>query len=455
MHATHEHGSPLHYHDGTRADDAVEGGKQGGVMAGHLAALALQPVLIAADNALKEHGGCARAIIDDGYLLGPPAALAAILPEYKKNLKAVGGSLNEAKSAVLLGATCKLPPDFPVPRGVIYDGPGGKTGNIVGYGIVCVGIPIGDPAFVKRYLELKEEDTFDKIDRTVELLGPSQSFTAFQLTRACLNPMMDYIARGLDATAYTLPFFMRFDEKIRDTVATLIGHGERWPTNDTAHLGRDAWELVEERIRLPKRLGGLGVTAAVWKVPVGRVACVIDCTRRGIGRAEVRTTRRGIGSAEVRNQGPNNQAPACIPLFPANLLDKMRRATGGSLFGMKPLLSLQTSIGEAFEVNWATCQQLADEGTQLDPTQIETPLNWPPERAGNSVEGTPLTQTQKTLWRQIVKVKADNLDLKIRALNPANPVYMAWVHRDRQSTIFANVIPTEQYNLTKLTRTRN
>ena len=47
LHATHEYGSPLHYHDGTRADDAVEGGKQGGVMAGQLAALALQPVLIA------------------------------------------------------------------------------------------------------------------------------------------------------------------------------------------------------------------------------------------------------------------------------------------------------------------------------------------------------------------------------------------------------------------------
>ena len=56
-----------------------------------------------------------------------------------------------------------------VPRGVIYDGFGGKTGNIVGYGIVCVGIPIGDPAFVKRALELKEEELFDKIDRTVEL----------------------------------------------------------------------------------------------------------------------------------------------------------------------------------------------------------------------------------------------------------------------------------------------
>ena len=68
-----------------------------------------------------------------------------------------------------------------MPRGAIYDGPGGKTGNIVGYGIVCVGIPIGDPAFVKRFLELKEEEIFDKIDRTVELLGPSQSFTGFEI----------------------------------------------------------------------------------------------------------------------------------------------------------------------------------------------------------------------------------------------------------------------------------
>jgi hypothetical protein len=48
----------------------------------------------------------------------------------------------------------------------------------------------------------------------------------------------------------------------------------------------------------------------------------------------------------------------------------------------------------------------------------------------------------------MVKAMADRLDLRIRALNPANPVYLAWVHRDRHSTMFANVIPTEQYNLT-------
>ncbi len=105
-------------------------------------------------------------------------------------------------------------------------------------------------------------------------------------------------------------------------------------------------------------------------------------------------------------------------------------------------------LDKAFEVNWATCQQLADEGSQLDPTLIETPLNWPPERAGSSVEGTRLAQTQKALWRQVVKARADKLDLKIRAPHPANPAYMAWTNRDQHSTMFANVIPTEQYNLT-------
>jgi hypothetical protein len=38
------------------------------------------------------------------------------------------------------------------------------------------------------------------------------------------------------------------------------GQGEEWPTDGTAHLGRDAWELAKERLRIPKRLGGLGLT---------------------------------------------------------------------------------------------------------------------------------------------------------------------------------------------------
>ncbi len=79
----------------------------------------------------------------------------------------------------------------------------------------------------------------------------------------------------------------------------------------------------------------------------------------------------------------------------------MRRVTGGSLVGMEPLLSLQTSIGEAFEVNWATCQQLADEGSQRDPTRIET------HSTGHPNVPAALWKDQKALWRQVVKAPGE------------------------------------------------
>ena len=121
---------------------------------------------------------------------------------------------------------------------------------------MCSPGSIGDDAFVERVMQLKEEDTFDKIDRTVELLGPSQSFTGFQLTRACLNPMMGYLGRGMDffgeaflmmelprrgmdASPTTLPFFMRFDEKILDLSrhsSDMARNGPQtiWPTSEEA-----------------------------------------------------------------------------------------------------------------------------------------------------------------------------------------------------------------------------
>ncbi len=102
-----------------------------------------------------------------------------------------------------------------------------------------------------------------------------------------------------------------------NAVAKLIGHfligqGEEWPTDGTAHLGRDARELAKERLRIPKRLGGLGLTDATSKCPVGRVACVA-CV--------IACFWRGLGKADARNQGTTNPAPARITLFPATLLD--------------------------------------------------------------------------------------------------------------------------------------
>ena len=109
--------------------------------------------------------------------------------------------------------------------------PMGKSGNLVGYGIVCIGVPIGDASFIHRYLELnlKETGVFEKFDRTMELLGPTSTFTAFRLTQRCLAPQVDFLGRTLDPSASTAGFLSRFDWKVQDTVAECTSQGREWP----------------------------------------------------------------------------------------------------------------------------------------------------------------------------------------------------------------------------------
>ena len=79
---------------------------------------------------------------------------------------------------------------------------------------------------------------------------------------------------------------------------------------------------------------------------------------------------------------------------------------------------------------------------------IETPLNWQAGGAGSSAEGKILTKVQKAIGGLIAKVEAAQLDRDIRALDPSNPVLMAWTNSDLHSSSSAAVIPTEQHDLT-------
>jgi len=100
---------------------------------------------------------------------------------------------------------------------------------------------------------------------------------------------------------------------------------------------------------------------------------------------------------------------------------------------LQGFLDLGTVKGTAFERAWEWCQQKADEGTQRDPTLVEPPLNWPAGGAGSSADGKILTKVQKTIGGLIAKVEAAQLDRDIRALDPSNPVQMAWMNSDLHS----------------------
>jgi hypothetical protein len=427
LHALHVDGSPLFYVDGTRANDIVEGAKQGSPASAHLSAIALQPLLRKYDEKMQTHGGWVRSIADDVYFVGPPSAVAEAYPEYKEDLKGIGSRLNEPKNAVLLGPACDLPDEFPIRRGAIYDGPMGKSGSLVGHGIVCVGVPIGDAPFIRRYLELKEEGVFEKFDQTMELLGPTNKFTAARLTQQCLAPQVDFLGRTLDPSANTAGFFTHFDRKVQDTVAQCTSQGREWPRGDTPHLSRSSWDLIGKKIALPKRLGGWGYRLRMDTHIIGAAANTIDCVHLGLGK-------------------PGTPA-ASTPLFPPSILSRMNMHADPRR-RLQGFLDLGTERGAAFERAWEWCQQKADEGTQNDPTRIETPLNWPAGAAGSSADGKILTKVQKVIGGLIAKVEAAQLDRDIRALDSSNPVQMAWMNSDLHSNCFAAVIPTLAYDLT-------
>ena len=69
--------------------------------------------------------------------------------------------------------------------------------------------------------------------------------------------MVDFLdpGRGMDSSANTLPFFMRFDEKTHNTVATLVGEGnfneETLPRPVGDEFGRGSESLApwERRVR--------------------------------------------------------------------------------------------------------------------------------------------------------------------------------------------------------------
>ena len=79
-------------------------------------------------------------------------------------------------------------------------------------------MPIGDTPFIGRYLELKETGVIEKLDRTIELLGPTSKLTALRQlqtdSQLCLAPQVDFLGRTLDPPANTAGFFSLFDRKV-------------------------------------------------------------------------------------------------------------------------------------------------------------------------------------------------------------------------------------------------
>ena len=196
-----------------------------------------------------------------------------MLVEFESAIAEVGAELQRPKSAALLGATCALPADFPVPLGALqHTGPVPQRGQVIGYGIKVAGIPLGDPAFVGETIRRKGNKLEAKFGTVKAKLELEHGWQLFSLLRSCLRPTGDYFARLLLPTD-AAPLMERIDDLVMITAAASIGQD----TSPQGPLGPGAALLLQRQLELPKRMGGTGLRSLrKLSQTAGFVSSVLD-----------------------------------------------------------------------------------------------------------------------------------------------------------------------------------
>ena len=139
-----------------------------------------------------KHGGGARFNHDDGYAFGPPGVVFELAEEFERRLEPLGLAIAIPKSECFSrghAGDLRKHPNRPIgtaddgkgnqrekfPLGVAYRDRGGAEQigihsdaatrcDILGYGIVVAGVPIGDQEYVRVHLAKTASATKSKIE---------------------------------------------------------------------------------------------------------------------------------------------------------------------------------------------------------------------------------------------------------------------------------------------------
>ena len=424
--AVHSPKSPVYYPDGQPADKScAEGTRQGAPEAGYGATAPIQGPLQNADAALAATGGFARADFDDTYLCGVPAEVATALVAFEAAIALVGAELQRPKSAALLGATCVLPADFPVPVGVIkHGGPGPQHGQVIGHGIKVAGIPLGDAAFVAETLRRKGDKLQAKFETVTSKLEHTHGWQLFSLLRYCLRPTGDYFSRLLFPTD-AAPLMERIDGLVTATTSASIGQD----ISPQGALGQERADLLRRQLQLPKRMDGAGLRSlAALSQTTGFVSALLDALPK-------MTDRR------VNGQQARGLAPWLAAMFGDNAFgegNEHRRLAGFLQHGGRTAAEFRA----AWERGVTRAGAIPHDGSQPS----DSPWDWPIEMAGLAAGSFQLMEkTQRALTFHCEQHEHRQLDVAMRALGPGDELRAAWLNRGPTSLMWAQCVAQDQY----------
>ena len=234
-----------------------EGGEQGDPLMPALYALAQQPALCEVQAQLR-HGKAIFAFLDDTYVVAPPDRVRTLYDAFRAALwRHARVELNRGKTRVWNTAG-KEPPGIADVQGdsdaVVWTGDWSLRPDK--QGLLVLGTPLGNDAFVQRQLELKRAE-HDKLLTRIPAVEDLQA--AWLLLRFCACPRANYLLRVLPPAA-TLPFAAAHDGAVDRCLSALLGFAD-------AELP----EASARSARLPLQCGGreqnsrLRVGCGLWR----------------------------------------------------------------------------------------------------------------------------------------------------------------------------------------------
>jgi hypothetical protein len=235
---------------------SVDGGQQGATTAvmGHN--IVTLPFFKAADQAVQQSGGYARAIMDDLAVVGDPEVVWPALRQLEEDIFRVVGLRKHATKPSVYSPSGQYG-DMPEGYSVGSNG-GGETGWPVGYGVMVAGNPVGDEIFKCNAVRLNVRSVCGVIETVHSLLrlSPNSRDHAFHIERLSLSHRLDFLAQVVPPdTPGVLELFREVDECRLAALAITLGVNPAGSQDELQDPG-----LVRDRSFLPVRAKGLGLT---------------------------------------------------------------------------------------------------------------------------------------------------------------------------------------------------
>ena len=409
-----------------RADfDSEEGMQQGSAEGPAGFCLGIHRDLVAADEELAAHGGCAKADMDDCYLLGPIEQVLPTALRFADRLHHRAGiQLNLGKSAVhstmpardqaFINSESSFAAAFKV--GCLDGIDPTVDAYGAGFGIAVGGVPVGDETFVRGFVDGKVDEASEHIQKTTDKLRGIHCQSLWAQVSFCLRPKIDHLAQTCYGSAGVAVAFQRFDDSIRSATEASV-----------QQTLSDIDAPTTRRLALPARLFGCGLrrvsetAAASFAGSVCRVApALIDSNVRG-------ELRRGFMHEQL------------APMLGANSFDEGMEAAR-----FAHLIAGTSTLGVQLNRCWESLVGMVSEARGARPE--DGALAHPAISAGYDGSGV-LRQPQRAFTAEVELAQYDALDEVFKALPPHNMRRATWLNLDRFSTQWVSAMPSPKLGL--------